>query len=316
MIEILYQNNRTGRTLEIAAKVSAPKWGTKRVGSPSSFEFQVLRDERIQWEHGGIVAVKNDGKGLFYGYVFKLSETEKELLSVTAYDQLRYLKNKQTYVFKGKRADEVVAKIASDFKLRTGALANTGYVIPALSAPDKTLFDTILKALDETLVNTGKLYYLWDDYGLLRVSAIADGATDLIIGDRSLATGYTYDSEIDSDTYNRIKLYQENETTKKRDAYVIEDGNNIKFWGLLQDYEKVDENLNSAQIMQKAAQLLELKNKPKRSFSLTALSDLSIRAGSVFILDIKSLGMRSRAIVDEASHDLDKGTMTLKLVMA
>ncbi len=152
---------------------------------------------------------------------------------MTAYDQTWYLKkNKETYVFANKRADEILTQIAADFDLVCGAMENTGYVIPSMVEDGQTLFDIALTALDHTLVHTGKMYVLWDDFGSLRITDVAKSKLDLFVGDRSIATGYTYESEIDSETYNKIKLVRDNKTTGKRDVYIFQDSNNMTFWGV------------------------------------------------------------------------------------
>lgn len=313
MISIYYQNIKTGAAHDITSLVSSAKWSTKRAGSPASLELTVIADEDVVWDHGGIVTLKEENTGLFYGYVFKLSQSHKGEISVTAYDQTRYLKNKDTYVFEGKRADEIAAKIAADFQIKTGKLANTGYVIPSLVEDNQTLFDIILKALDLTLINTGKMFYLWDDFGSLRISDVAESKLDLYIGDSSLATGYTYSSDIDSETYNKIKLVRDNKETGKRDVYIFQDSNNMKFWGVLQNFEIVDENLNEAQIKERGDKMIELYNRPKRTFEVNAISDLSVRAGRAVFIGISEIGVKQFFIIDEASHDLLKGAMSLKL---
>ena len=293
--------------------VSAAKWTTKRTGSPATFELSALVDTSVAWDHGGIVAVKDGNTGVFYGYVFKLSQSDKGQVSITAYDQTRYLKNKDTYVFTGKRADQIARQIAEDFGIKTGTLVNTGYVIPSIVEDNKTLFDIILKALDLTLVNTGKMFVLWDDFGSLRITDVAQSKLDLLIGDSSLATGYTYASDIDSSTYNKIKLVRDNKDTGRRDVYIFQDSNNMRLWGILQDFEKVDEAMNEAQIKKQGDQRIELYNRPTRSLDVTAISNLSVRAGKALYIGIKELGMSSFFIVEEASHDLLKETMSLKL---
>ena len=314
MIAILYQNNVTGAAFDITALVAGAKWSTKRSGSPASLELTVVANAAVVWNHGGIIAVKDDDSGLFYGYVVKISQNEKEQVSITAYDQTWYLKkNKETYVFEGKRADEILMQIANDFHLQLGVLANTGYAIPSMIEDGQTLFDIVLKALDHTLINTGKMFVLWDDFGSLKISNIETARLDLFVGDSSLATGYTYESSIDSDTYNKIKLAKDNKTTGKRDIYLYQDANNITLWGVLQDYQVVDENMNEAQIKERGAQMLELYNRPRKSFEVKALADLAVRGGRALYIGIKSIGVSSFFIIEEATHDLLKETMSLKL---
>lgn len=124
---------------------------------------------------------------------------------------------------------------------------------------------------------------------------------------------YTYDQDIDSDTYNKIKLVKDNKTTGKRDVYIYQDSKNMTLWGILQDYETVDESMNEAQIKERGAKMLELYNRPSRSFSLNAIADLSVRAGRVLYIEIGAVGVKSFFLIEEATHDLLKETMTLKL---
>ena len=315
MPQILYTNSRTGKTQDITTLVSAASWKTKRVGSPAQLDLTLVPDHNVKIVEGGRIALSESESGLFLGYVFKITRNEKEETSLTAYDQIRYLKNKDTYVFQGQRADQITAQIAADFGVRVGALANTGYVIPQMVEDSQTLLDIILKALDLTLINTGQMFYLWDDFGALRISNIAASAIGLMVGDESLATAYTYSSDIDSDTANKIKLVRDNKETSKRDVYIVQDSNNMAAWGVLQHYEKVSEELNPAQIVAMADNLLELKNRPKKSFDISGLSDLSIRAGRNIKIQISKIGINGWYIIDEATHDLVKETMTLKVVI-
>lgn len=311
-MQILYQNNRTGRAHDITTLVTSASWKTVRVGTPASLTLSMLRDSAVDIVEGGIITLTEGGTGLFYGNVFKRSYTEKGQISITAYDQTRYLKNKDTYIFNGQRADQILTQIAADFGIKLGALENTGYVIPELVADIETLFDIILKALDYTLINTGRMYYLWDDFGALRLSNVATSALGLMIGDNSLATGYSYSSDIDTDTANKIKLVRDNKETGKRDVYIVQDSNKIAWWGTLQHHEKANEALNDAQIEALADKLLELKGRPKVSLDISALSDLGVRAGRAVKIEISDIHINGWYIINECTHDLVKETMSIK----
>lgn len=315
MAQILYQNIETGDAHDITTLVTSASWKTKRTGSPAQLDLTLVSDPAVEITEGGIVTLTEDGVGLFYGYVFKYSRNEKEEVSITAYDQMRYLKNKDTYVFTGQTATAITQQIAADFGVKVGALEDTGYAIPSMVEDGQTLFDIILKALDLTLINTGKMYYLWDDFGALRISDVAKSAIALTVGDESLATGYSYQSDIDGDTANKIKLVRDNKETGKRDVWIVMDSSTQKRWGILQHYDKVAEELNSAQVAAMADSLLKLKNRPKKSLSVNGLSDLSIRAGRSLFIDISGLGVSGWYIVDECTHDLIKETMILKVVI-
>lgn len=313
-IHIQYQNSVTGAAFDITTLVSGAKWTTKRSGSPASLELTAVVNNEIEWIHGGIVTLLDDKTGLFYGYVVKISHNEKEEVQITAYDQIWYLKkNKDTYVFSGQRADQILKQIAEDFKLKTGSLANTGYSIPSMIEDGQTLFDIVLKAIDYTLINTGKMFVLWDNFGKLMLTDVETAKLDIFVGDGSLATGFTYESDIAFETYNKIKLIKDNKKTGKRDVYICQDFKNMTLWGILQNYEMVDENMNEAQIKGRGGQMLELYNRPKRSFSVSAIADLSVRAGRVLYIGIGAVNVKSFYIVEEATHDLLYETMSLKL---
>ena len=81
-------------------------------------------------KRGDHVALQIDGKDIFYGFVFtKKSSGKSDMVEVTAYDQLRYLKNKDTYVYEDKTAGDLIRMLAADFQLQTGEIEDTGFRI-------------------------------------------------------------------------------------------------------------------------------------------------------------------------------------------
>ena len=82
-------------------------WSTERRGTPGKLTFKMLWDKKLKVSEGCAVCLKVDGKKIFYGFIFKQQRTKEQLISVTAYDQLRYLKNKDTKVYEGKTAAPV-----------------------------------------------------------------------------------------------------------------------------------------------------------------------------------------------------------------
>jgi hypothetical protein len=312
-MRIQYQNNRTGAAFDVTELVTAAKWTTKRTGTPAKLELTMLKDTAVDWSEGGIVTLRDSENGLFYGYVFRISTSQEDTVEITAYDQTRYLKNKETYVFQGVRADHVLREIAEDFKLKVGGLPNTGYVIPYMIQDGKPLFDIILEALDRTLINSGRMFYLWDDFGALRLNEVILPAELPVIGEDSLGTGFTYTSSIDGETYNQVKLVRDNEGTGKRDVYLVKDSNNITLWGVLQAYEKAGDGLNEAQIKAQAEQMLELYNRPERTLSLSALSLPGLRAGQIVFARLPSAGIEQSFLVEEVTHDLLGESMELKV---
>lgn len=315
MISLIMQNTTNGCIYDISQLVTDISWSTVRVGKASELSFTLVIEKGLEINEGSIIYFKKDNHSIFYGYIFKISRKLDETLEITAFDQIRYLLNKDTYVFKNKRADEIINKIARDFNLKTGIIENTNYKIPLMVEDGQTLIDIIYKSLDNTLINTGQMYVLYDCFGSLTLKNISNMLTDIIIGDSSLLTSYSYDRSIDGDSFNKIKLYKDNKKTGKREVFIIRDSNNIKKWGLLQYYEKVNDKLNEAQIYKRAKQLETVKNRVVQRLNLECIGDLSIRAGSSIYVDIKGLDLKQRFIVDNAKHKFSNNEHTMDLTL-
>lgn len=289
-------------------------WTTERKGAAGKLEFKVLKDNIINFEEGNPVAFKVDNTNLFYGFVFKKKRDKEKIITTTAYDQLRYLKNKDTKTYTNKRADELVQMIANEYQLNTGVLENTGYVIAKKAESNQSLFDIILNALDETIRNRKEMYVLYDDYGKICLKNLERMKVGLVI-DEETGENYDYESSIDSDTYNQIKLTYDNSDTGKRDIYIARDSSNIEKWGVLQYFDTIDEKTNGAV---KARALLDLYNQKTRSLEIkNALGDIRVRGGSLIIvnLDLGDIKLKNFMLVEKAKHTFKDGEHFMDLTL-
>lgn len=140
-------------------------------------------------------------------------------------------------MYSNKTAAAVIRMIAEDFQLNVGALADTGYTIASRVEDNKTLFDIVQTALDETLKATSQMYVLYDDVGKLTLKNIGDMKLGLLV-DNETAGDFDYKTSIASQTYDKVKLSYENKDTGKREIFIAQDGSSINQWGVLQYYEK------------------------------------------------------------------------------
>lgn len=276
-------------------------WETTRKGVPGVLNFTVVKDGVLNFQEGNAVRLKVNGNNVFYGFVFKKERDKGNTIRVTAYDQLRYLKNKDTYVYANKTASDVVKMIAADFKLNVGTIEDTGYIIASRVEDNKTLFDIIQNALDLTLQNRKKLYVLYDDFGKLTLKNVESMKLNLMIDDET-AENYSYTSSIDGETYNKIKLSYENKETGKREIYISQDTSNINQWGVLQYFETIEETTNGKV---KADALLSLYNRKTRNLTIkNAFGDVRVRGGSSIIINL-NLGdviVQNYMIVEKTKH--------------
>lgn len=292
----------------------AVTWSLERQGSPGKLTFSVLREGAPLFTEGDRVCLHCNGTGIFYGFIFERKTGKDHVVSVTAYDQLRYLKNKDTYQYENKTATEVIRMIAADFNLSVGDLADTGFVIGARADPDKTLFDIILNALTLTINATKQMYVLYDSYGKLTLKNIGDMKLDLLIGDRT-AEDFDYSTSIDGETYNQVKVSIDNEETGKRDVYIAKHSENINAWGVLQYYhkgEKGDDGQSMADAM-----LAKYNHKTKKLSIKNALGDIRVRPGCLMpvVMDLGDMKLSNYLLVEKAVHSFDGALHTMDLTL-
>ena len=93
-VKIEIQNGKKGFFPEIVDSVT---WTTERKDTPGKLVFSVLWDSKLDIEEGNPVKLTVKGTVVFYGFIFTFSHTKSTVVQITAYDQIRYLLNKDTY---------------------------------------------------------------------------------------------------------------------------------------------------------------------------------------------------------------------------
>jgi hypothetical protein len=313
MMEFLVEVN--GQIYEISELVKSVSYADKLNNGCSKLEFSYIDDD-LNIQNGSVVRFKYNGANIFYGYVFKHGQKNAKEITVTAYDQIRYCKAKDTIVVKNDTIDSLVRKMCNYFGLRTGSLASTGYRLPTSVQDDKTWLDIIYTAISDTLMNTGRWYCLRDEFGGVVVRDLRELQLDLVLGDESLAYGYEYEKSIDEDFYNQIKIVSDNEATGKRDVYIAKDSNSIAKYGLLQYFEVLDKNTNPSQTKAKADALLKLYNREVQTLELNCLGDVRVRAGTSFYGQIEDIKLNRRLIVRSVTHKfIPVHTMSLEVML-
>ena len=190
----------------------------------------------------------------------------------------------------------------------------TGYTIGSRVEDNKTLFDIIQTALDETLKATSQMYVLYDDVGKLTLKNIGSMKLGLLI-DEDTAGDFDYKSSIASQTYDKIKLSYENKDTGAREIFVAQDSANINQWGVLQYYEKLDSTTNAKAM---ADALLSLYNTKTRTLKLKdVLGDIRVRAGTLLVvmLGLGDMNVSSYLMVEQVKHTFNNEQHLMELKM-
>lgn len=290
-------------------------WETNRKNTPGKLTFTVIQDQGIEFAEGSAVSLQVNGIPLFYGFVFNRSRNKSHQIKVTCYDQIKYLiKNNDTYQYENKQVDDVVRMIAEDYRLNVGSLESGGYSMTQYEE-EESLYDIIQNAMDLTLMNTGTLFVLYDDFGKLTLKNIESMKTNILI-DEETGENYTYTSSIDELTYNQIRLYYDNEETGTREVYIAKDSENINRWGVLQYTEQLNDP-TSGQV--KADALLQYYDKVTRGLDVSGcVMKGKLQAGNSVgvILNLGEIKIQNYMVAEKVTHHIttDHWSADLRLI--
>lgn len=287
----------------------------ERSGSPGKLTFKTIKvaDQDMSFDEGDAVCFYYKNQPVFMGYVFTKKRNRENIIDVTCYDQLRYLKNKYTYVFENKTATEIIQALCNDFNLYTGTMEDTAYVIPSLVKDNTAAIDIAMSVLDETLTNTGEMYTLYDDFGDICLKNSANMISSTLIM-KDTAENFDYTSSIDNETYNSIVLYYK-EDDNKISIYHASSDKNIDQWGTLRYFEEVK---NKTIAQNKADSLLQLYNRKTRELKVNgAFGDITVRGGTLIPvkLDLGDVIVNNFMLVQSVTHNFENDYYTMDLTL-
>jgi hypothetical protein len=303
-----------GKIMQCAVKEPVNiEWDRK--GVPGKLTFDVLNDENLNFWEGDAVRFDYGETKMFYGFVFSKKRSDNRIISVTAYDQLRYFKNKETYTYVGKTAGALLKMIISDFKLQGGLIDDTKYTIASRSEDNQDLFTIMDNASQITTMNTGKLYVLYDNYGKIYYRDISNMKLDLLV-DAQTAQSFSYTSSIDENTYNQVKLIKEDKENKKREIYIAKDTSKQNEWGILQITDTIQDGENG---QVKADAMLKLYNQKTRKLDINGVfGDVRVRGGSIVgvLLNLGDLSVANYMLVEKVKHSFYESNHIMDLTVA
>jgi len=164
-------------------------------------------------------------------------------------------------------------------------------------------------------LDTKQLYVLYDDAGKLTLKNINTMKLNLLI-DEETGENFSYESSIDEQTYNKIKLAYNNEKTGKRELFIAQDGAKMNQWGVLQYFEEVQTQTGASA---KADALLKLYDQKTRKLTIqNAFGDVRVRAGSAVVvaLNLGDIVTNNYMVVNKVTHTFrgDEHMMELDLI--
>ncbi|MGG3801797.1 XkdQ/YqbQ family protein [Metabacillus fastidiosus] len=295
-------------------------WSGTRYKAARKIEATIMRKmdyhhKVISIDEGHTVLFRWKGTELFRGVVFNRSQTKNGLMSIVAYDTLQYLLlNKDVYIFKNQRADQIALRIFKDFEIAYQNISNTGYVIKNLPFTSETmLYDIIMKALISTEKQTKKRFYLRSEKGKITLQQIASKEAVWALETGVNLLDYSYTTSIE-ETATRVKLVSGEE--KKQLTAIVTDEVGKQKYGVLQYFENVSEKLNQAQLTERAKQIQAKKKGIKKTLSIEALGITDLISNNPVKVIEKDLGINQTYFIDSDTHKFkgNSHTMSLNLI--
>lgn len=282
---------------------------------PSKMTFKVPKDPNLNFDEGDTVKFTLNGGVVFFGFIFEKQRDGKNTISVTCYDQLRYLKNKDCYVIGAMTATEFIKMVAEDFGLKCGYMDNTVWKTPDKPKTvfkDKSLQEMICQLLDKTVIFTPNhaFYHLFDDNGELRLASFESMKTDIYIDDECMED-VQYTTSIDKDTYNYVKIIRtvpNGASSKLENTFIAKDDKNIAKWGRLQ-YLIIpkEKDINA---VAEAKAFMAHKNKKTREIKLkNVIGDVRVRGGSLVYINrnFGDITVNNYMMVTSVTHTFKTG---------
>lgn len=314
MIEVLI--TRVDGTYSVP--VERVEWKGAKYRAPRSVTVELISTSKglhrpVQVDEGDALVFLWKERELFRGTVLARELRSDGKMTVTAHDQLYYLvKGTDSYTFKAAKASDILRRICADYKLTVGEIADTDYIKPSQLNDNDTLYDIVLMALDTTYKQLGTRYTIRSRAGKIELLRNRDNTQKWVIEYGATLLDYTYSTSAE-DAATRIKLVSGDDS--KSIVIVANDVEMQKRIGILQLLESVSEELNKAQLQQRARQMLAEQSKIKRSFNVSSIGIADVVSGTGVHVIVPELGIKRGYYVDEDQHTFEGNDHTMSLTL-
>lgn len=303
---------------DVTQLVEQIKWRGRKGSSSRTLNVKLMDDDgykharsEIDVEQGHQCLFTYNGQELFRGIIMTQTQSNKKMLSFTAYDNGIYLaNNKDTFTYENKTASDVFRDCCTRFGLPMGEVAECTYKIPELTKSKTTAFDAIADALSLDFDATGIRHYVDSKKGKLSLLTRRENILQWVIEVGQNLSTYTYTRSIEH-IKTRVKMVSKEGTTLAEKA----NAGLEKKIGVFQEIEKPDESLTTAQINDLIESILDEKSTPERTLDVEAMGIAEVISGIGVYIIIPELGLSRTFYVDSDTHTFKDNlhTMTLKL---
>ena len=288
-----------------------------RAGTPGKLTFRLIKDEIIGvrgFHEGDNVRLTLDGAVLFAGFVFTKRRSYGGIITVTAYDQIRYLKNRDTYAYEGITASNLLRQIAGDWGLTIGNIEDSRYILPPRTENGRPLLDILQTALDLTEEQTGEAFVLYDEAGKLSLSRPENMRLDTLVYEGSIGD-FDYSSTIDREAYAAVRLFRQGAGEGETVFFESRRDDLQRRWGALRHYARLTEDTDGQRTAE--ALMRKLGRKTRRLRIIDAAGDPRVRGGSMLPVQlyVGDLNLGQMFQVERVIHRFTENSHLMELIL-
>ncbi|MFX3631847.1 MAG: phage portal protein [Candidatus Pristimantibacillus sp.] len=299
--------------------VERVEWKGAKYRAPRSIQVELISSSKglhrpVIMDEGDAVMFRWKGIELFRGIVFSRSFSMDDRMTFTAYDNLYYLvNNTDSQVFTNQKASDMLKRLCQEFQVQMGNIADTQFVKKKQINEDDTPYEMVLMALDTTYKQLGTRYTIRSRQGKVELQANTKNIHNWIIEKGVNLTGYNYSTSIE-ETVTRVKMRSGSE--EKTITVQADNAAAQKKYGILQLLETVSEDLNKAQLQQRANQTLSNKGKVNKSFSIESIGITDAVSGAGIHVIIPERGIKKGYYIEEDTHTFEAHDYTMSLTLS
>ena len=170
----------------------------------------------------------------------------------------------------------------------------------------------IMTAIEKTTEATGEIFILYDRFGKLTLCPLKHMYRNVII-DANVIGDFEYESTIDKQTYNVIRVGYKSKKDGNTVYQTWKDEKSIAKWGMLQLTEKASNSFNAVTI---GNQLLNMYNSKTKTLKIkNAMGANEVVAGAVILvnLNLGDMTLSNNMVVDAVTHRVEDGLYSMDL---
>lgn len=323
------------KTYDVSNCATDIKMKSVLYNSCGSLTFKLIHEDcQKLFTAGCRVRLYLDNRCWFCGWIFTTKHGGKADMSVTCFDWLRYFKVPLTYGksqlktedgTQGLPASDIFKKICQDLAIPFDVYTNSVTPVPAQNWTQKTAFQILEFAINQTLINSdenNRKYFMYlhetnfeEDEGkdfldttLYKTSGNLTWycrnvmTVDTLIDDDMLC-GYDFEESIDKQTYNEIIVYKDNKTFLSKTGKTLKRGKKTGtqtkkiahddvhkgLYGYLPYYHKAPDSYTEAQMQKVANELLKVTDRPTNELNLKCYGIIGMKVGYLVPVLIKDI---------------------------